>query len=55
MAMMEHECRECKHFWSNNQQEFGCPKCGHSNVRSTSDERNDHHDREPPERGDEEW
>ena len=38
MAMLEHECRECNHFWSNNEEEFGCPKCGHSNVRSTSDE-----------------
>ena len=41
MAMMEHECRDCKHFWSNNTHpEFACPKCGHQDIRSTSDEGN---------------
>ena len=40
MAMMEHEClnKECCKFWSNNQQEFFCPDCGSTNLRSTSDE-----------------
>ena len=43
MAMMEHECRDCKHFWSNNTYpEFACPKCGHQDIRSESDERCDH-------------
>ena len=56
MATMEHRCVTCGHNWSNNQQEFFCPKCGHSDTRSTWDEEHDHHDRdrEPPERGDEE-
>ena len=42
MAMLEHECIDCKKFWANNQQEPFCPRCGSTRLRSTSDESADH-------------